>query len=75
MSALAKALKSILATCEAVRMNTDGTYSFTRGQRDFLIARAQGMEFAATRIRNLERELERIEAVTEPQRSRSHTGR
>lgn len=61
---LAKAFREILDRCEAVRMGPAGTYSFTRGQRDFLIARAQGMEAASTRIRNLERELERLESNT-----------
>jgi hypothetical protein len=54
-------VKTPLELCEDVPLNADGTYHLTKPQRDFLIMRAQGMDAAGTRIRNLERQVERLE--------------
>jgi polyhydroxyalkanoate synthesis regulator phasin len=54
-------MKTQLELIECVPMSMDGSYHFTKAQRDYLLARAQGMEFAASRIRTLERQVEKLE--------------
>jgi polyhydroxyalkanoate synthesis regulator phasin len=54
-------VKTQLELIEDVPMSTDGTYHLTKAQRDYLVLRAQGMEAAGSRIRTLERQVERLE--------------